>query len=258
MLPNKNNKPIKKEDAHIIFDLHGVLVSKEKLTQLYDDFIIDFLVENFNLSCESSKNAVEIANKKWLNYWVKAKELPKADLVIEYEKANALWAEIIVQGKYQGDYRQLAEFLEYYVPTNFCSLFPEVRNELSKLHALKIPLFIASSAYTRHTLGVVVGCKIVNYIEKIIGLESTQALKCSEEYYQKTFSLLETKPEKCIFVGNSSNEIKLPKYLGAKVIHITREITDSIAVNHLIDDADLVLPNLVNFTDQLFRNNLLI
>ncbi|MFW9923689.1 MAG: HAD hydrolase-like protein [Candidatus Thorarchaeota archaeon] len=257
MISAKNNKPIRKEDAHIIFDLHGVLVSKEKLTQLYDNFVINFLVENFNLSVDKTENAVEIANKKWLNYWKEAKELPKTDLVVAYEKANALWAEIIFQGKYKGDFRQMAEFLEYFIPTNFCSMFSEVQKEIINLHELSIPLFIASSAYTRHTLGVLIGCKISNYFNKIIGLENTLALKCSKEYYQKAFSIIGTKPENCIFVGNSQNEIELPKLLGAKVVHITREITDGTANYESLNSADLVLPNLINFSKLLFENNIL-
>lgn len=252
-----NSNAIKLSEAHIIFDLHGVLISKEKMGIKYDNFVAKFLEKYYSIPIHKSKTNIQKANDTWLQYWIKAKKYSKDKLISEYEKINAKWAEIILQGKFCADYRQFAEFLEYYVPTHFCCAFPEVKEEVSKLEEKGLKLSVASSAYTRHTLGTLIGCNIIKEFHKIIGLENTQALKSDLQYYKEAIKILQAKAEEVIFVGNSYNEILLPKKLGAKVIHVDREILDRTKINTIKKQADLVVPDLTSFYEILLNNNLI-
>ncbi|MHA1124920.1 MAG: HAD family hydrolase, partial [Candidatus Heimdallarchaeota archaeon] len=150
----KNKIPVPVKDTFLIFDLHGVLTSKVEMGKQYDEFVANFLVEQFDLEITKTREAIKLANNEWLSFWAKAKELSRDDFTKEYEEANALWAIMILQGKEVHDFRQFAEFLEYHVPANLCCLYPEVKEILNELKTMGVHLILASSANTRHSTGV--------------------------------------------------------------------------------------------------------
>ena len=107
-------------------------------------------------------------------------------------------------------------------------------------------------------MGVITGCKLFNFFNKIIGLENTQSLKSDIRYYQRTFKIIDAPPEKCIFVGNSINEINLPKSLGARTIGISREMSsEKLFEKDIAQKADLILPNLNNLLSELIQKGIL-
>lgn len=248
-MQNKFIKSIK--DTFLIFDLHGVLISKIEMGKQYDEFVANFLVAQFDLEYTKTKEAIRLANSEWLSFWSKAKKLSQDDFTKEYEEANALWAKMILQRKKVHDYRQFAEFLEYHVPANLCCLFPEVKDVLNELKTMGVHLILASSANTRHSTGALVGCKIFHLFEKIIGMENTKALKSNIAYYEKILEIIHQPAEKCIFIGNSITEIDLPKKLGMKTVHISREIIHPVNEDQYLA-ADMILPNLHKLVTKLF------
>jgi len=239
-------------EIYFIFDLHGVLISKVEMGKQYDKFVRNFLVEHFALDESNTTEAIKRANQEWLNFWSRAKKLSQEDFTKEYEEANALWAKMILQGKEVHDFRQFAEFLEYHVPANLCCLYPEVKEILNELKTMGVHLILASSANTRHSTGVLFGCKIFHLFETIIGMENTKALKSNIVYYEKILDIINQPAEKCVFIGNSIIEINLPKKLGMKTVHISREIEHTLNYTEEEITADLILPDLKNLISEFF------
>jgi HAD superfamily hydrolase (TIGR01509 family) len=136
------------------------------------------------------------------------------------------------------------------VPANLCCIYPEVKTVLEELHKMGAHLILASSANTRHTTGVLFGCKIFHLFDTIIGLENTKTLKSNIAYYEKILEMINQTAEKCVFIGNSIFEIDLPKKLGMKTIHIAREIEKSIVASE--NNADVILPDLTDLISTLF------
>jgi len=244
--------PLPVNDTYLIFDLHGVLTSKVEMGKQYDEFVAKFLEAQFDMEITKTREAIKLANNEWLSFWAKAKNLSQEDFTKEYEEANATWAKMILQGKKVHDYRQFAEFLEYHVPASLCCIFPEVKAVLQELNQKGIRLILASSANTRHSTGVLVGCKILYLFEKIVGMENTKALKSNIAYYEKILEIIDQPAEKCVFIGNSITEIELPKKLGMKTVHIMREIDYSIQDENQSIAADIVLPDLKELESKLF------
>jgi len=256
----KNNlSPLPITKAYIIFDLHGVLVSKQTMAKKYDEKVIAFLEKQFGIPKVKAELAVQEANQKWIRFWDKAKVLPAERILENYEQANAVWAHTLVNDSFKGDYRQLAEFLEYTVPSQLCCLFPEVQAELDLLQKQRATLILASSAHTRHTFGILAGCKLLSYFHKIIGLENTLAVKSDLRYYQRLLQIIGAKAQDCLFIGNSTDEIALSKKVGMRVVFITRELTQDSLINtsNIAPQADLVLPTLENLVEHLYESHLL-
>ncbi|MBD3192350.1 MAG: HAD hydrolase-like protein [Candidatus Heimdallarchaeota archaeon] len=255
------------DQAHLLFDLHGVLISKSEQSRQYNAFLVDFITANFDLSRDSTRKAIQKANEEWYGFGEIAKNLPPDRILEVYEERNAQWTHNCFQGKFRGDNTRMAEFLEYFIPANFCSLYPEVRDTLQELHELGIKMSLASSAFTRHIYGVLAGCNLFGFFEKIIGLDTTKYLKSNIGYFQKALEIISTPAEHCIFVGNSVNEIKFPRALGCRVITVTRdqlsnepfsEHDSQPITTQITEKADLVLPDLSNLKDQLFQHKLLL
>ena len=99
MIIMKNKFPIPKEESYLIFDLHGVLISKVEMGKQYDDFVANLLVEQFDLDLMKTKIAIEKANDEWLNFWKKTNTLTGDAFTKSYEEYNAQWAKTILQGK---------------------------------------------------------------------------------------------------------------------------------------------------------------
>jgi phosphoglycolate phosphatase-like HAD superfamily hydrolase len=259
LLKSSITEPITEDKAHIIFDLHGVLVSKKQMAKKYDHYMLEFLQKNYLIEIEPTKKMIVEANKKWLIFWKEAIQYNEQEILEKYEKANERWIQDCLQGHEFYNYQQLAAFLEYHVPTNFCCLFPEVRDELVIIRRKKISCSVASSATTRHIIGILTGCQLLNYFSYLVGLDNTLQLKSKLDYYKKLFEIIHTTPENCIFVGNSLHEILLPQKLGAKVISITREENyHTVKTKEILDKADLVLSSLNDFYNELKSNNLII
>ena len=249
----QNKFTLSTKDTFLIFDLHGVLTSKVEMGRQYDEFVANFLKEQFDLEITKTREAIKLANKEWLSFWAKAKKLSRDDFTKEYEEANALWAKMILQGTQVPDYRQVAEFLEYHVPANLCCIFPEVKDVLQELHNLGFHLILASSANTRHSTGVLFGCNIFHLFEEIIGMDNTKVLKSNIAYYEKILEIIDQPASNCVFIGNSITEIDLPKKLGMKTIHISQEIEYTKQQEEDLSlTADDILPDLKNLKSLLF------
>jgi FMN phosphatase YigB (HAD superfamily) len=257
----KNNQsiPIPAEKVHLIFDLHGVLVSKKKMAKKYDEFMLNFLRKYFGLSKSKLLEIITQANEEWMKFWDHSEKKNQETILENYEEANIAWARICTQNKYQGNLQQLAEFLEYYVPSQFCYLYPEVKMTLRSLQKNGIKMAIASSAYTRHTFGVLVGCRLLTYFSKIIGLENTKSLKSDIRYYERAFELLKTQAENCVFIGNSFNEVYLPKKLGTKTIFVNRETSKNnlIEVQKPPNNPNMIVPDLQNLLKKMIANGII-
>jgi len=249
----QNKFTLSAKETFLIFDLHGVLTSKVEMGKQYDEFVANFLVEQFDLEIEKTREAIKLANNQWLSFWAKAKDLSQVDFIKEYEAANALWAKMILQGTKAPDYRQIAEFLEYHVPANLCCIFPEVKKVLQELNGLGFHLILASSANTRHSTGVLFGCNIFHLFEEIIGMDNTNVLKSNIVYYEKILEIIKQPAENCVFIGNSITEINQPKKLGMKTIHISREteFTKQQEID-LSNTADAILPDLRDLISEIF------
>jgi FMN phosphatase YigB (HAD superfamily) len=98
---------------------------------------------------------------------------------------------------------------------------------------------------------VLIGCKIFHLFETIIGLENTKTLKSHIDYYEKILDMIDQPAENCIFIGNSLAEIELPKKLGMKTVHITRE-NDKQAIAASENTAELILPDLTDLISKIF------
>ena len=72
-----NNNAIKLSEVHIVFDLHGVLISKKKMGIKYDNFVAKFLEKYYSISVYKSKINIQKANDTWLQFWIKAKKYSK-------------------------------------------------------------------------------------------------------------------------------------------------------------------------------------
>lgn len=261
----KNGIPV--DQAHLLFDLHGVLISKTEQSKQYNAFLLDFITNNFDLSRESTRKAIQKANEEWYGFGELAKHLSSDEILEVYEERNAQWTDNCIQGRFHDDNRRMAEFLEYFIPTNFCSLYPEARTALQELHEVGIQMSLASSAFTRHIYGVLAGCRLFGFFEKIIGLDTTKCLKSNIRYFQKALEIINTPAEYCIFIGNSINEIKFPKALGCRVITVTRDQLSTEPFSEhdthpvtmqITEKADLVLPDLSNLKGQLIQQNLIL
>ncbi|MEA2071855.1 MAG: HAD hydrolase-like protein [Asgard group archaeon] len=255
----KNNKKIPLNKLHLIFDLHGVLISKQQMTEKYDKQMVSFLQKQFKFEKDAAQKAINHANEKWLRFWEEKPVNTKKSILKRYEDANTNWMRECLSGRYYWNYNHLAAFLEYHVPTNFCCVYPEMKETLIELKNKGITLSVASSAHTRHTTGVLVGCELLSFFSEIIGLDNTHQLKSNKKFYEILFQIIETPPENSIYIGNSLSEIHFPKQLGAKTIIVTREITFDIASNeHILKQADLVLPDLCNLFSILINKNLIL
>ncbi|MCF2143457.1 MAG: HAD family hydrolase [Candidatus Heimdallarchaeota archaeon] len=255
----RQKTPIPIAKAHILFDLHGVLVSKKELSKQYDQKVVAFLEKQFGISKKDASRAVQEANRKWIRFWDKAKGLPPEAIISNYEHANEVWAQSLVNDRFKGDYRQLAEFLEYTIPSQICCRYPEVLAEIRAFKEQAATLHIASSAHTRHTFGILAGCQLLPYFTTIVGLENTRAVKSDILYYKKMLQLVGAKAEDCLFIGNSTTEISLSKQMGIRSVFITRELTkETIASSAaLAKQADLVLPDLANLLLHLRESHLI-
>ena len=246
-----NSFPIPIKDSYLIFDLHGVLISKKEMGKQYDAFVANLLVEQFGLNLIKTQSAIEKANTEWLNFWGRSNKLTGEAFTQAYEEYNAQWAKTILQGRKVSDYRQFAEFIEYHAPANLCCIYPEVKAVLEELSSIDVSLILASSANSRHSTGVLVGCKIFHLFDKVIGMEHTKARKSNIAFYETILEMIDQPVENCIYIGNSGFEIDLPNKLGMKTVHISIEI-DKPMNKEQESIADLVLPNLTNLIPKIF------
>ena len=127
-------------------------------------------------------------------------------------------------------------------------------------------MVVASSAFSRHIFGVLAGCNLFRYFERIISFDTTLSLKSNKRYFQQAFEFLAVPPQDCIFIGNSLYEVLLPASLGCKTVTITRERGSQtpFALENPLDDsfmsarqADLVLPTLKDLKTKLIKNGLI-
>lgn len=105
-------------------------------------------------------------------------------------------------------------------------LTPQTEEVLKKLKIRDYPLYIASSAHTRHIRGILEGTGIVKYFAQIYGFDNLGFMKSDRRFFEALIASLSYSPNQCVIIGNSAQEILFSKSFGIQTILIRNELEE--------------------------------
>lgn len=216
----------------LLFDLHGVIAISSRIAESYKKNHVDYL-EKLGFSREDCEyrydNALKKFNKDYydnvystpidepfmiiiknLFYQYKYDLLQDHNLVSEKgENVSFFHKKAIIAGCKNKEEN-------YY-------LYPEVANAIIELSDKGFAIALATSAHSKHAKAVISCTSIKNYFDEILGFDIIKAHKSAPEFYLRCCKKLHFKKENCIVIGNSKDEIIVPKRLGMGTFFIDRE-----------------------------------
>jgi phosphoglycolate phosphatase-like HAD superfamily hydrolase len=241
----------------LVFDLHGVLVDVNAVNRNYVSYLEKILVP-IGIKREQVSRIHEYAFKNWIveinqlsneyDKWEERKTKSE-DFMEKYNQIDTKWERYIlknVPSAHQNSIEPLLKtsLVEYEALANasFPILFPEVNSVLTELIKIShLRMHIASSASSRHVKGAVTCHDLNEYFQELIGYDTVKAPKKSKsgDYFKKMLQIIDTVPERVIFVGDSKEEAILTTNLGMKFIFIWRKINSELK-EILIDKIEMI------------------
>ncbi|MFX1516607.1 MAG: HAD family hydrolase [Promethearchaeota archaeon] len=254
----------------LVFDLHGVLADVNAVNRNYGKYLERVLVPT-GLDRGKIRKIHEIAFNNWfseiINLTSKFDEGENQSANSEvfmsrYNQIDMKWENFILDylpPSYRSSIKPLLKtsLVEYeaLASGSFPILFPEVNSVLSELNKVNnLRMYIASSASSQHVKGAVSLHNLKGFFQELIGYDTVKAPKKSKSgiYFRKMLQIIETPPERVIFVGDSIEEATLTTNLGMKFVLIWRKkssefeefLTNKIEI---IDNLSALIPIVKSF-----------
>lgn len=225
----------------LIFDLHGVLADVNAVNRNYGNYLENILVPT-GMKREKVLKIHEFAFKNWITEitqlfnefdgW-KRRSASSEVFMRKYKLVDAKWEKFILKNvplEHKNTVKPLlrTSLVEYeaLAKGSFPILYPEVNSVLTELVKIShLRMHIASSASSRHVKGAVTRHNLKEFFQELIGYDTVKAPKkaCSGEYFKRMLQIIETIPERAIFVGDSIEEANLATKLGMKFVLVWRK-----------------------------------
>ncbi|MFX1507503.1 MAG: HAD family hydrolase [Promethearchaeota archaeon] len=250
---------------NLVFDLHGVLADVNAINRNYGNYLEKILVP-VGIKRENVSKIHEFAFKNWIteinhlfreyDNW-EGRKRKSEDFMEEYKQIDAKWERYILENVpsvHRNSIKPLLKtsLVEYEALANglFPILFPEVNSVLTELVKInQLRMHIASSASSRHVQGAVMCHNLNGFFQELIGYDTVKAPKKSKsgDYFRKMLQIIDTIPERVIFVGDSVEEAILATKLGMKFVFIWRMSNSEfkeVPINkiEIIDDLTALIP----------------
>ncbi len=210
----------------VIFDMDGVLIDSEPLhIELETKMIIEL---NIPLNKEMY---YRFAGTTSLSMWKILVDESKLD-----KNPKMLSA--------QSDRR----FIDILLTTNKVNLFDGVKDVLSKLKGLGIPLALASSSSKEVVNAVLNKFDLEGFFNVVVTGSDVQHSKPHPEIFLKASQMINISPSHCVVVEDSPNGIKAAKLAGMNCIGFA-----SPSNKHEITDATYIIKSFGEFDYELFK-----
>lgn len=151
----------------------------------------------------------------------------------DYKAIDVKWEEFIlnfVPSEHKSTVKPLLKtsLVEYEALANgiYPILYPEVNTVLKELAKITdLRMHIASSASCKHVRGAVDLHNLSDFFQELIGYDTVKAPKKAEsgKYFKQMLQIINTVPERTIFVGDSIEEANLALKFGMRFILVKRK-----------------------------------
>jgi len=252
----------------LVFDLHGVLADVNAVDLNYLKYLENIL-EPIGMKREKIVEIHEFAFMNWIteitqlsNDYDKNENTNSEVFMKKYTLVDAKWEKFIlntVPSKHKIAIKPLLKtsLVEYEALAKgpYPILYPEVKSALTEI--VKIDLLrmhVASSASSRHVKGAVVRHNLEDFFHELIGYDTVKAPKKarSADYFTRILEIIDTVPERIIFVGDSIEEANLTTQFGMKFVLVWRKKNSESEVIQkdnliIIDNLTALLPVIKTF-----------
>ena len=245
---------------NLVFDLHGVLVDVNAVNRNYEGYLEKILVP-VGIKRERVSKIHKKVFKNWIteithlfheyDKWV-GRKTKSEDFMAEYKQIDTKWENYILETVPSAHHNSIKPLLktslvEYEALANglFPILYPEVNSVLTELTKIKhLRMHIASSASSQHVKGAIACHNLKGLFQELIGYDTVKAPKKSKsgDYFRKMLQIIDTTPERVIFVGDSAEEASLTTNLGMKFVFIWRKSNPDF--NEILVDKIEIIDNL--------------
>lgn len=225
----------------LVFDLHGVLADVNAVNQNYGEYLERILVPT-GMKREKILEIHKYAFNNWISEIIRlTDEFDEGEsqstysdvFVRKYKQIDAKWEKFILDNvplEHKDTIEPLltTSLVEYEALANgpYPILYPEVNSVLSDLVNIDhLRMHIASSASSQHVKGAVTLHNLKKFFQTLIGYDTVKAPKkaASADYFKRLLQVIDTIPERIIYVGDSIDEANLTTELGMRFVLVWRK-----------------------------------